>query len=268
MKFEIAFNETGVTFVNTKTNKADKLAYCPEMGDDAALRAFLSENKARESGSVAAVNMLTRILDNTRFDGYKGQTPIGENIPKELKDAFREAEAEYMKPLFFAYHEAKGAKAPTIAKQWDIYIGAMRAGSSYAVAKGKVLALFAHLGQSPRCQTGKLLTVAAIDKILLNAKDSAGVSKKATIADKLHEMMQTIENFDGESWDGVAGDTATAIHALNYLVGFYEGLKREEQDAALRTYEAKTSGDVTGLAAAIVTKAKKTKTKTEEPALL
>ena len=215
MKFDIAFNETGVTFVNTKTNKADKLAYCPEMGDDAALRAFLSENKARESGSVAAVNMLTRILDNPRFDGYKGQTPIGENIPKELKDAFREAEAEYMKPLFFAYHEAKGAKAPTIAKQWDIYIGAMRAGSSYAVAKGKVLALFAHLGQSPRCQTGKLLTVAAIDKILLNAKDSAGVSKKTTIADKLHEMMQTIEIRPGESVP-TNGDPREVLFPFNF----------------------------------------------------
>src|SRR5690606_10196928 len=133
-----------------------------KMDSGDAVRALEKENAARESGSRAAVSLLAVMLDNARFDGYKGKTPLTDNIPKELKDAMREVEGEFMKPIFEKQHADKGQSVATIAKKWDEYIGALRAGSSYAVAKGKVLSYFAYCGKLPFAENGKLLTVAAI----------------------------------------------------------------------------------------------------------
>ena len=254
-KFEVSYNESSIVFLNTKTGKADKLALMDVMPDGDAVGALERENRARESGSRASVSLLATILNNPRFDGYKGATPIGENIPKELKDAMREAEAEFMKPLFMARHEGKGAKPGTVAKLWDEYIGALRAGSSYAVAKGKVLAYFAHCGKLPTTDSGKLLTVAAIDKLLAIAKEAAEKPENQGIAGKLAKLAEEIQN---RTESTVIGDPATAVHALKSMLATFEGLLRESQEMALAQWEAKTAGDVQQAAAAVVKKASKT----------
>lgn len=248
-KFEVSFNESSIVFLNTKTGKADKLALMDAMADADAVGALERENRARESGSRASVSLLAVILNNPRFDGYKGATPIGENIPKELKDAMREAEAEFMKPLFMARHEGKGAKPGTVAKLWDEYIGALRAGSSYAVAKGKVLAYFAHCGKLPKADNGKLLTVAAIDKLLAMAKEGAEKPENQGIAGKLLKLAGDIEN---RTESTVMGDPATAVAALKSMLATYEGLLREAGETAMAQYQARTHGDVTQQAHAAI----------------
>lgn len=245
-KFEVSYNDKNIIFVNTKTGKVEPIALMESMDDGEAIQALAKENKARESGSRASVSLLAHILDNPRFDGYKGQTPINEALPKELKDAMREAEGEYMKPIFMAHHEAKGAKPGTVAKLWDEYIGALRAGSSYAVAKGKVLAYFAHCGKLPKADNGKLLTVATIDKLLAMAKEGAEKPENQGIAGKLLKLAGDIEN---RTESTVMGDSATAVTALKSMLATYEGLLREEQETAMAQYQARTHGDVTHQAA-------------------
>lgn len=258
-KFEVSQNETAIVFLNTKTGKADKLALLDHMEQGEAVAALARENKARESGSRAAVSLLADMLDNPRFDGYKGQTPIGENIPADLKSAMREHEGEVLKPIFCKTHENKGAKPATVAKLWDEYIGALRAGSSYAVAKGKVLAYFAYCGKLPVADNGKLLSVAAIDKLLAIAKESAAKPEETGIAGKLVKLSEEIEN---RTESTKLGDPATAIAALKSMLATYEGIMRENAEAAQRIHEAKTPGDVGKAAAAIIQQAQ------GEPALM
>jgi hypothetical protein len=248
-RFEVSYNDKNVIFVNVKTGKADPIALIDPMTSGDAVRALQRENSARESGSRAAVSLLTEILKNPRFDGYRGVTPIHESIPKELKDAMREAEGEYMKPLFVAAHEEKGAKPATVAKLWDEYIGALRAGSSYAVAKGKVLAFYAHLGRLPVTDNGKLLSVAAIDKLLAMAKEDAQKPTAQGIAGKLVSLASQVRERTEKT---EMGDPSEAIHALREMLATFEGLQREANEAALVAYEARTTGDVTAQASAAI----------------
>lgn len=250
-KFEVSFNDKNIIFVNTKTGKAEPIALMESMDDGEAIQALAKENKARESGSRASVSLLAHILDNPRFDGYKGQTPINEALPKELKDAMREAEGEFMKPIFMAHHEAKGAKPGTVAKLWDEYIGALRAGSSYAVAKGKVLAYFAHCGKLPMADNGKLLTVAAIDKLLAMAKEGAEKPENQGIAGKLLKLAGDIEN---RTETTVMGDPATAVAALKSMLATFEGLLRESLEETPDSAGTPTHPDVSKMAAAALRK--------------
>jgi hypothetical protein len=265
-RFEVTQNETAIVFLNTKTNKAEKLPLLQPMPDDEAIHALTRENKARESGSRASVSLLATFLNHPRFDGYKGQTPIGDLLPKELKEAMREHEAECMKPIFCGMQEHKGAKPATVARQWDEYIGALRAGSSYAVAKGKVLAYFAHCGKLPVADNGLLLSVAAIDKLLAIAREDAQAPEQQGIAGKLVKLSAELEN---RTESTKLGSPATAIAALKSMLATYEGLLREDAEAAQRIHEVKTPGDVAQAAAVVVGKAQRVKAqKKDEPALM
>lgn len=260
MKFEVSFNDAAVVFVNPKNNKAEKIALVDRMGTGDAIKAISSEQRAAVSASAGAVSLLATILDNPRFDGFKGQTPIMENVPKELKEAVRDMETETLKPVFVEIHTAKGAKPGTVEKLWQAFAKELRAGGSYAVAKGKVCAYFAHTGNLPTYVTSKgeqkCLTVAAIDKLLANARD--GVEKPAvTVADRIVAIAKDVqERSDKEGSKPLdIGNPATAILALRDLLATYEGLQREAQEAALATYEASTVGDVSKAAAAVAVKA-------------
>lgn len=267
-QFEVSVSASSIVFTNTRTGKADPLPFIDKMEESEAVGALEKENRARESGSRAAVSLLAVILDNPRFDAYKGATPIGESIPKELKAAMREAEGEFMKPLFMARHEGKGAKPATVAKLWDDFIGALREGSSYAVAKGKVLAYFAHLGKLPVCldANGKerLLSVSAIDKLLLNAKSGAK-KESGGIAQKLLELAEKIQNHDGDTWD-VLGDTATGIAALEAMLSTYRMVHADQIEKLTELIgNPELSMDVGAAAAGVLQKVAETQ---DEPALI
>ena len=119
--FDISFNDKSAVFVSTKTNKAESIPLFKSMSTIDAIRALDKEAKAAESASRAAVSLLSVMLNNPRLDGYKGVTPIRENIPKELKAAVRELEVETLKPDFVKYHTDKGAKPATVEQLWQDY---------------------------------------------------------------------------------------------------------------------------------------------------
>jgi hypothetical protein len=222
--FEISYSDDAITFVNVKTNKAEKLALFDAMPDLDAIRVVNSEIKGRDSASKASVSLLSHLLDSPRLDGYKGTCPLNEAIPKELKSAIRDIETEYLKPIFSAPLMEKGAKPATVEAQWQSFAQGLREGGSYANTKSRVMAYFSHLGKLPVADNGKLLTVAAIDKILQNAKELA--SKPATnegIAGKLVKLSGEIESRTEKT---ELGDYSTAIAALNSMLDTYAGLQR------------------------------------------
>ncbi len=223
--FEISYSDDAITFVNVKTNKAEKLSLFDVMPDIDAIRVVNSEIKGRDSASKASVSLLSHLLDSPRLDGYKGTCPLNEAIPKELKSAIRDIETEYLKPIFSAPLIEKGAKPATIEAQWQSFAQGLREGGSYANTKSRVMAYFSHMGVLPQAANGKLLTVAAIDKILQNEKEKQ--AKPVTnegIAGKLVKLSLEIESRTEKT---ELGDFSTAIAALNSMLDTYQGLQRE-----------------------------------------
>jgi len=260
---EVSYSATHVVFVNPKNSKSEKLALMDAMDTNEAIRAIVSEQKAAVSASRGAVSLLAAILDNRRLDGYKGQTPINEKIPKELKEAIREMEVEYLKPAFESLHTSKGAKPATVQKLWDAYAKELRSGGSYAVAKGKVTAYFAHCGELPT-HDGKLLSVAAVDKLLANAKEAAGKPAEQGISGILRDLAEKVEK---RSESTKLGDVGAAVHALKAMLATYESMLREEGQAALVKYENTNTGDVTQAAKAVIVKAAASKKGKHNPTM-
>jgi hypothetical protein len=219
----VSFSDDKITFVNPKTNKAIVETLGDNLVDNDAIRIVNNEIKHRSSVSNASVALLSRILDNPRLDGYKGQTPINETIPKELKQAIRDLETEYLKPLFVQPLVDKGNKPATIESLWQNFASGLRDGGGYANAKSRVVAYFAHCGKLPT-HNKKLLTIASIDKLLANAKALETPKESEGIAGKLVSLSIDIENRT-EKTD--LGDYPTAISALKSMLNTYEGLYRE-----------------------------------------
>lgn len=222
--FDISYSDDSVTFVNTKTQKAEKLELFTAYDDAEAIRIVNGEIKARDNVSKAAVSLLSHLLDNPRLDEYKGLTPINVLVPNDLKSAIRDLETEYLKPRFSAPLEAKGNTPATIEKQWQLFAAGLREGGGYANAKSRVIKYFAHMGSLPIAANGKCITVAAIDKILANELQKVAPTVNEGIAGKLVKLSSEIGNRK-ETTD--LGDYATAIAALKSMLATYEGLYRE-----------------------------------------
>lgn len=248
--FDISYSEDTITFVNSKTLKAEKLALFDAMTDADAIRVVNGEIKGRDSASKASVSMLAKLMDNPRLDGYKGTCPINEKPPSELAMAIRDLEKEHYRPIFCKPLEDKGTKAGTIEVLWQAFAKGLREGGSYANTKSRVMAYFSHCGQLPKCENGKLLTVAAIDKLLQNAKEQAG-DKPANegIAGKLVKLSHEIDNRTEKT---ELGDNVTAIAALKSMLATYEGLYREQLE---RMTELKGNPALTEQANAVMAKA-------------
>ena len=226
-KFDVSFSDDAVTFVNTRTNKAEKIALIEAMDDATSLRAIRSEQNAAISASAGAVSLLCRILDNPRLDEYRGMVLVSQSIPNELKAAIRELETEYIKPKFIQPLLDKGAKPATAEKQWQDYARGLKEGGSYAVAKGHITKMFAYTGNLPM-HNGKLLTVAAIKKLLDNLEKPE--TEKTGIAGKLVALSLDVEKRASNDID-ILGDFSTAISALKSMLATYEGLQREALEA-------------------------------------
>jgi hypothetical protein len=250
-KMQVSFTDDKIVFVDSK-GKAESLDMFDAIENGEAVRAISSEQKAAQSASKAAVSLLVHILDNPRLDGYKGQTPINESVPSELKAAIREMETEFLKPLFCAPHVAKNAKPATVEKLWQEFSSNLKAGGSYAVAKSEVTKYFAYCGKLPKHDNGKLLTVAAVKKLVLSAKENAPEKENEGVAGKLVALSLAL----GKD-NAVMGDIPTAIAALKSILSVYEHAQLENADAAMASHQVKTVGDVASAAASVVSTMKR-----------
>jgi hypothetical protein len=263
---QISFNEHSVIFTDDE-NKSTPLDIFDKIGDLESVRAISKEIHAAGSATKGAVSLLTNILDNPRFDGYKGVTPWNEAIPAEFKGAVRNAEDEYIKPIFFAAHgnpnphagvlvdqlsteqKAERKKFAHVSGLFDNYLKDMRAGGSYAVARGVVLEWFAKGGSRPIAENGKLYSVAALKKLIALEKAANTEAKTDTgIAGQLFAMCQKIEKHEGGDWSFM-GDPVTALAALFSLREKFEALQVEQDEQATETFS------ITGTANAAIAKA-------------
>jgi hypothetical protein len=257
---QITFNDKSVVFTDDK-NKSVSLELLDAMPEDECIRAISKELSAQGSASRAAVSMLTVILDNPRFDGYKNETPWNEAIPSEFKQAVRMAEDEYIKPLFFANHgnpsawagvsadkltpEQKGErkKFAHVSAMLDTYLKDMRAGGSYAVARGVVLEWFAKGGSRPIAENGKLYSVAALKKLIaLEKKANTPEPEQTGIAGKLFALAGEVSKHQENDWTFM-GDPATALAALSVLRDKYQELLTAQAEQATETASIAAQAD-------------------------
>mgnify|MGYP006266776345 CR=1 FL=1 len=218
-KFTFSFNDNQVVITDSKNN-AEKIDLLDKLDTVESLRAIGKEQHASIKASVGALSLLAEMLTDSRFDFYKGVTPINEKIPKEFNSALREKISEYMKPAFIADQLAKGAKPATAENQWQVYAGGLNTGS-FSNAKTWASKFFCQLGKLPTMENGKLLPLRAIIKMLENAKIP---TESEGIAGKLVKISSDLENRT-EKTD--LGDYPTAIAALKNMLATYEGLYRE-----------------------------------------
>lgn len=276
---QISVNDDKIVFTDDK-NKSLSLELFEQMADAQAVKAINRELTAQGSASKAAVSLMTNILNHPSMDGYKGTTEWTSRISPELKQAMRRAEDEYITPLFFAQHGNPSAHAGThenmltpdqrterkkyahVSEMLNKYLTDLRAGGSYAVARGFVLEYFAKAGERPIAENGKLLSVAALKKILeLKRKENATTVEDEGFSGKLIKLSAELSKRTDKT---NLGSTASAVAALRAMLVVFEGI--EQQNAELVT---KNMGGVAASAQAVTDKAKEPAPQGEaEPASL
>lgn len=242
LKLEVTFGADKVVFVNTKTEKAEGFAYFNHVDGKSAATALRKEADGRPNITRAALSVLVEVLASDRLAGYKGQTPLTESLPKEFKQAMREAESSHLRPLFLELLPKAMADADK-AKAADRYIAECWAGGVYAVVKGEVSKYFCQVGRLPCVynadgtpDTGKLLSIDAIRKLIANAKADLPADEDETFKDKwVRAIVKLDAEFNQRTGESKppADETKAAIRALKSMLATFEGVDREY--AELRT---------------------------------
>jgi hypothetical protein len=250
MKYAQSFDKDALRIKDDKGN-ASAFAYVKPISEQQAIDSLRSEQNAAKVASVGALSLLCHILDDKRLDGYRGKIALGEKLPAELKTAVRELEVSYLQPLFFAYYDEKNAadkeKADYIAAramQWDEFIGHQRANGSWSNAKSYATQYLAYFGKLPcaynkanKPMKDKMLPVAALAKLIANAKTDLEKPKDAGIAGELLTLASTLRNRTDKT---ILGDCPTAIASLKAMLELYEAVYSEE----LERMTAATGGAV------------------------
>lgn len=290
MKYAQLFTPEGLVMQDDKGNK-ETFGYIEPVAESSAIGFLQTEVNGRGAVTAAALSLMVQILDHPRFDGYSGKVAIGERMPKELKAAIREQEEAHLKPLFYAFWDGKNkAKAKAAEKEpkhvyhgekaiaWDGFISSLREGGIYGNVKSYSMQYLGYFGRLPcfydeegHANKGKLLATSAIAKMIANAKTDIAPKQDEGIAGEVKAIALRLRDRNEKTKIGAVAD---GVAYLKDMLAVFEQLLREEAEAAQATHAAKTTGDVSKVAQAAVSKAKapkavKTpKSKAEEPALI
>ena len=234
------FTNEAVIIIDEK-NVSEKVKMFDHLDPVLAVKMIRREQAAGRGAAEGAISLLVDMLDNPRFGGYKGQTPIGEKIVPEFRKLLRNIETEYLQPAvrapFFEgidpENEAEMLKASVKADNAWIAFEDGKTTGTYAMVKSYVSKLFCHLGQLPRADNGKLFPINVIKTILANSK--AGDKGDNGIAGKLAEIRK---QFDSEGVEKKMGDIPTALAALKDMVRFYEHAWAKAQEDATMMHQA------------------------------
>lgn len=254
-KYVQSLSATAVLFTDDKGN-TDTFELVAPMAKNEIVGTLSKEIAGRGDVTRGCLTIMLEMLDNPRFDTYKGLTTTGAKIPKELKTALSEQEVTTFQPMFYAYWDAKN-KAPDgmdsvklmehnarRARQWDTFISAQRDGGLYGNVKTYSLQYFAYFGLLPcvyvdgQPDKSRLMPVSAMAKAIAIAK-AANVQPGLTgIAKMLAEVKQALD-----------GSTITDVDAkLSYplaveITSILKGLiDKQAADATAKAQGLPTTG--------------------------
>lgn len=244
LKLEVTFGVDKVLFVNTKTERAEGYAYFEHLEGKKAVADLRKEVDGRPNVSRAALSVLIEVLSSERLAGYRGQTPLNEGLPKEFKQAMREAESAHIRPLFLDLMP-KSMEPADKAKAADKYLTECWAGGVYAVVKSEVSKYFCQVGRLPCVynadgtpDTGKLLSLDAIRKLIQNAKaDAPANENEPAFKSKWVNKIVTLSaefNARNDEAHPASDEVKAAIRALKDMLTTFEGIDREYADLRTR----------------------------------
>ena len=255
-KYAVAFSNEFTVFTDNK-GKVEKFDNLHAVSESDAITSLKREGEARINATAGALSIIVNMFDSPRLDSYRGKTPANEKLPKEAKDARREMEGEYLKPLFIASIKGNSPEATKHA-QWDKFIGLHRAGGVWSLMNSIALQYWCIVGQLPcvyvagKPQKDQLLSKQAMEKIIANLRAAEDTTDRG-IAGKLADLNDELEHRSDKTHLGNAG---LAVAALKNMLATYEGLLREESEAAMIKHSLTVTGDLSKQADAVSSKAK------------
>lgn len=209
-KYVQSLSATAVLFTDDKGN-TDTFELVAPMEKNDIVQTLSKEIAGRGDVTRGCLTVMLEMLDNPRFDTYKGQTTTGGKIPKELKTALSEQEVSTFQPMFYAYWDAKNPAPDDMdsaklmahnarrAGQWDTFISAQRDGGLYGNVKTYSLQYFAYFGFLPcvyvegKADKTRLMPISAMAKAIAIAK-AANVQPGLTgIVKMLAEVKQALD---------------------------------------------------------------------------
>ena len=181
MKLGVAKDADGLVFTREAKDgslKAEKELFIVPMDMEKATNVLRTEVTGRGECTRAALSALVLILQGDALGTYKGQGNInseeGAKLPKDLKEGMRIAEATHFQGAY---------KDP---QKLHKFLSGLREAGIYATVKGVALKYFWFAGRLPCAynddgtpDTGKLLSVSAMQKLLQNMVDPKGEEDKS-----------------------------------------------------------------------------------------
>lgn len=251
MKLQVTFTDDKVVFLNTKTEKTEGFGYFDHIDAKTAVGQLRKEVDGRPNMTRAVLSLLVDVLQVERLQAYKGLTPLNEALPKEFKQAMREVESGFLRPLFIDM-QVKTLSNEEKGKIADKYVSEAWAGGVYAKVKAEVSKYFCQVGKLPCVynddgtpDTDKLLSSDAINRLIANAKaDAATPASDETIKDKhVRRLMAFMVEFKERKADDMPAidEVKMALNAAKVLVTAYE--KMQNKYAELRTRAGSSVND-------------------------
>ena len=272
-KYVQSLSATAVLFTDDKGN-TESFDLISPMPKNEIVGTLSKEIAGRGDVTRGCLTVMLEMLDNPRFDAYKGQVTTGGKIPKELKTALTETEVSTFQPMFYAYWDTKN-KAPDLmdsaktmahnarrAAQWDTFISAQRDGGLYGNVKTYSLQYFAYFGLLPCVYTeGKpkkehLLPVSAMAKAIAIAK-AANVQPGLTgIAKMLDEVKQALDVGTITESD-IKASYPLSVEITSILKGLIDKLAEDATAKAQNVPPTATDGSVSEVMTEALGKAKR-----------
>ena len=258
-KLQVTFENEKVVFLNVKTEKVEGFSYFEHIDGQSAARELRKEIDGRGKQTKAALSILIEVLQSTRLAGYQGKTELNSGLPKEFKQAMREAESSHTRPLWLSILP-KSMPDDEKATTADRYQSELWAGGVYSNVKAVVSAYFCQVGRLP-CMynedgtpdTDKLLSTDALKRLIANAK--AELPKTGNDGYKnivVRRIMAAADEFNSRDKTKKPDivETKAAIAALETMLKAYRVIENEY--AELRT---KAGGSVSDIVKGTISKA-------------
>lgn len=239
-KYDVKTTDTGVIFVDNKTNKVVDLdgSFCKRVSLVDALNANRAEISKRGELTDACMSFMVELLKSPKLGSWAGRVKMGHSIPSEMKKSMRDVENDVIKPVYDADWKAKNPAPDSmdskaqfdyqarLENQWRDYIERMREGGIYGQCKSASVQFLAYYGKLPCVHnadgspdTDKLFRPSVILKMIANdmvreTDQLTGINKLLQEVQKLLEGATITEI---EAKDGIvrALDIAKTLQAIN-----------------------------------------------------
>lgn len=220
---------TSLLFTDAK-GKTQALDTIDGQKPETAINTVFDAAKRQDSVTGACLSLIIQILDNPRFDEFKGKGDIEKPTSKLLKEAFAEGIIGTMKPLFMEHCTIPAGENKESA--WTETISKLKSGGNWSSIQSTALRYFNVVGKLPCAYDGanphkaKVLPVNVMQKVLSNL---SAPTPHTGIAGRLIEIALEVEKHNEKTeW----GDIPGGIASLKSMLAVFEGLHREALERA------------------------------------